>query len=131
MDNLDKIKFKEAGNNWYIKIFLDKNGNEESRTPSFADGKGSGTGLYKEMQVWVKAGNTIEPQFTSEELAAKEAGEIEAAKTTYKGLRKSAYEAAGLTFDVWSELVIEKNTAGQTAFRAARDAIKAEIPKPV
>lgn len=53
------------------------------------------------------------------------------ASIAYKGERSAAYEAAGLTFDAWTELVIEKNTAGQTAFRAARDLIKEEIPKPV
>ena len=77
MDNLDKIKFKEAGNGWFIKLFLDENGNEVSRTPSFKNGKGSGTGLYKEMQAYVKAGNKIEPQYTSEEQAQKEADDVQ------------------------------------------------------
>lgn len=79
MDNLDKIKFKEAGNNWYIKIFLDKNGNEKSKTPSFANGKGSGSGLFKEMQAWVEAGNVIEPQFTAKELKQKKAADSQSA----------------------------------------------------
>jgi hypothetical protein len=74
MDNLDKIKFKEAGNGWFIKIFLDDKGNETGRTPSFANGKGSGTGLFKEMQAWLGVeGNEIEPQFTAEESVQKEA----------------------------------------------------------
>jgi len=78
------LKYKEAGNGWFIKIFLDENGIEVSRTASFADGKGSGTGLFKEMQAWIKAGNTIEPQFTAEELKAKEAEETEQALKTTK-----------------------------------------------
>ncbi len=77
MDNQDKIKYKEAGNGWFIKIFLDNGGNEHSRTGSFKDGKGSGTGLYKEMQAWIAAGNEIEPRYTAEELVEKEAKELE------------------------------------------------------
>ncbi len=71
MDNLDKIKFKEAeAPGWYYKI--DQIAGSKI---SFADGKGSGTGLYKEMQAWIAAGNEIEPQYTAEELTEKEAKE--------------------------------------------------------
>lgn len=86
MDNLDKIKFKEAGNNWFVKIFLDENGNEESRTPSFTNGKGSGSGLYKEMQAYVAAGNKIEPQFTAEELGQKEIDDLQNALDSQKAI---------------------------------------------
>lgn len=75
MDNLDKVKYKEAGNGWFIKIFLDDEGNEQSRTSSFADGKGSGTGLAKEMQAWIEDGGVVEPQYTAEEQAAKDQAE--------------------------------------------------------
>ena len=68
MDNQDKIKFKEAeAPEWYYKIDI-----ETGQKISFADGKGSGTGLYKEMQAWIDAGNEIELQYTAEELAQKE-----------------------------------------------------------
>ena len=74
---MDKIKFKEAGNNWFIKIFLDEEGNEASKTPSFKDGKGSGTGLYKEMKAWEAAGNIIEKQYTANELVQKESSDLQ------------------------------------------------------
>lgn len=117
------VYYKDAGNGERIK--LDDKGN---KSPSF--NKKNKPGLWAEMQSWIDAGGVVEPQFSAEELAAKEAEEIEAAKVAYKGLRKSAYNEAGLTFDAWNELVIEKNTAGQTAFRAARDVIRAEILPP-
>lgn len=83
---MDNLRYKEAGNDWFIKIFLDESGNETGRTASFADGKGSGTGLFKEMQAWQDLGNQVEPQYTAEELAAKEAEEatnaIAATKST-------------------------------------------------
>jgi len=79
---MTKIKYKETGNNWFIKIFLDENGNEVSRTPSFSE-KNS-PGLVKEMQAWEKTGGIIEPQFTAEELAAKEIEETEQALKTTK-----------------------------------------------
>lgn len=85
MDNLDTIKYKENRNGWFVKIFLDENGNEASRL-EFADGKGSGTGLFKEMQAWEEAGNEIEPQYTTEELTQKETDDfnnaIESQKST-------------------------------------------------
>ena len=83
----------------YTNGFLDENGNEVSRTPSFADGKGSGTGLYAEMQAWIKAENTVEPQFTAEELKQKEIEETEAEKTAYIGLRLSEYPSIGDQLD--------------------------------
>lgn len=80
MDNLNKIKFKETeAPNWYYKIDL-----EDGSQISFANGKGSGSGLYKEMQAWVNAGNTIEPQYTPEELEQKEAAELQTALTNQK-----------------------------------------------
>jgi hypothetical protein len=69
------IKYKEAGNDWFIKIFLDEKGEESSRTPSFC--KKSSPGLYAEMEAWQKAGGVIEPQFTETELEAKAAKEAE------------------------------------------------------
>lgn len=128
-------KFKEAGNGQFVRYSTDENGNKipGTETATFSESnkpKTSGAGLWREKIEWEAKGNVVEPQFTAEQLAAKEAEETEAAKVAYKGLRKSAYDAAGLTFEAWTELVIEKNTAGQTAFRAARDIIRAEIPKP-
>ncbi len=71
MDNLDKIKFKEAeAPGWYYKIDI-----ETGNKISFADGRGSGAGLYKEMENWVDAGGKIDPKYTSEELTEKEARE--------------------------------------------------------
>lgn len=80
------IKYKEAGNDWYIKIFLDDEGNETSRIPSFKDGKGSGIGLFKEMQSWIAAGGVVEPQFTPEEQAEKEANELNQALKSQKSI---------------------------------------------
>ena len=57
-------------------------------------------GLYKEMQEWLKIpGNTIEPQYTAEELAAKEANDAEQALVAYKGLRASEYPTIGDQLD--------------------------------
>lgn len=68
MDNLDKIKFKEAGNGWYFKIDLDSG--DKINFPKKH-------GYYKEMQAWVEAGNEIEPQYTSDELAQKESEDMQ------------------------------------------------------
>ncbi len=68
MDNLDTIKFKESeSEGWYYKIDVGT-----GRKISFANGKGCGTGLYKEMQAWTSAGNEIEPQYTPAESVQKE-----------------------------------------------------------
>lgn len=122
---MTKIKYKEAeAPGWFYSF--DENGNKsQSWHPR------NKPVMEKERLAWLAAGNEMEPRFTLEEQATKEAEEIESAKVAYKGLRKSAYNAAGLTFDYWNELVIEENTAGQTAYRADRDVIRAEIPKPV
>lgn len=80
MDNLDKIKFKEAeSSGWYYKIDLVTN-----QKISFANGKGSGTGLYKEMETWVAAGNVIEPQYTPEEQVQKEIDDLQNALDSQK-----------------------------------------------
>lgn len=76
MDNQNKIKYKKAGSDWFIKIFLDDKEKEISRTPSFANGKGSGTGLYQEMMAWVEVGNKVEPLYTTEEFAEKEINDL-------------------------------------------------------
>ena len=133
MDNQDKIKFKEAGNGWFIKIFLDNEGNEISRTASFKNGKGSGIGLYNEMQAWEAAGNTIEPQFTTEEQAAKEA-EAEAA-VAWIGEREAEYNKEGCTekaliVALW-ERIVEGRPEASNALEIKRQAVKAMIPKPI
>jgi len=65
MDNLDKIKFKEAeSEDWFYKIDL-----ASDSKISFPKKHG----YYQEMLAWVEAGNEIEPQFTTEELEQKEA----------------------------------------------------------
>lgn len=67
------MKFKYAeSKDWFY--FIDDNSNKSA---SFtAKNK---PGLYAEMKAWESAGNEIEPQFTVEELAAKEAEEKTAA----------------------------------------------------
>ena len=92
------MKYKHAeSQGFYYKI--DDLGNKSS---SFNEGKPktSSAGMFKEMQEWLKIkGNSIEPQFTPEELAEKEADNIEAAKTTYIGLRLSEYPSIGDQLD--------------------------------
>lgn len=61
MDNLDKIKFKQSVPGWLIKI--DNSGKTEFK---------EGTRYVNELQAWKDAGNEIEPQFTTEEQAAKD-----------------------------------------------------------
>ena len=75
MDNQDKIKYKEAeAPGWFYKIDI-----VAGSKISFADGKGSGTGLFQEMQAWIAAGNEVEPQYTAEELEQKEADDLDQA----------------------------------------------------
>ena len=129
------IKFKHTGNGQFIRYSTDENGDKipGTETASFSENSKkytSGAGDHAAMLEWLKIpGNEIEPQFTPEEMEANEAEAEELAKVAYVGLRRSAYNEAGLTFDAWNELVIEKNTAGQTAYRAKRDVIRSEIPK--
>ncbi|MCK5615450.1 hypothetical protein KAR91_77015 [Candidatus Pacearchaeota archaeon] len=134
MDNLDKIKYKEAGNSWFIKIFLNDKGNEVSRTPSFADGKGAGTGLFKEMKAWVEAGNKIESQFTAEELAEKEKAESDTAAISWIGERETEYIKEGCTekeliVALW-EKVVENRPESADALEVKRQAVKERIIKP-
>lgn len=60
------IKFKEAGNGWYYKIFLDEKGNELSRTPSW--NKKNKPGYFQEMQDLIAEGNEVEPLETTQEI---------------------------------------------------------------
>jgi hypothetical protein len=82
------MNFKHAeAPGWYYQI--DQTG---KKSQSFtAKNK---PGLYQEMQAWVAAGNEIEPLYTAEELAAKEAAEavqaLEAQKQNIIALVKSA-----------------------------------------
>ena len=74
------IKYKKAeAKNWFYKIDI-----ASGSKISFADGKGSGTGLYAEMLAWVAAGNEIEPQYTVEELAEKEVNDFGTALESQK-----------------------------------------------
>jgi len=96
------IKFKDTGDGYFTKIFLDEDGGELSRTGSFSGTckpKTMGAGLSLEMQDWIGAGNTVEPQYTVEESVEKEAIETEGAKTTYIGLRVSEYPPIGEQLD--------------------------------
>ncbi len=71
------IKYKEAGNGQHIKISLDENGNELSRSASFSENnkpKTMGAGFYKEM---IDSGLEIEPQYIAEELKQKEADDLD------------------------------------------------------
>lgn len=72
---MDNVKFKEAGNGWYVKIFLDETGKESSRTPSW--NKKVKPGYYEEMKAWEKRGNVVEPQYTIEEWSKKKNKEKE------------------------------------------------------
>lgn len=68
------IKFKEVGPDAFVKIYLNEDGSESSKSGSFSSKpkeKTSGYGLNKEMIAWVAAGNTIEKQYTPGELAQK------------------------------------------------------------
>ncbi len=79
MNNLDKIKFKEAGNGEFIKISLGENGQELSRSASFGPKSKPltmGAGFYKEM---IDSGLEIEPQYTAEELEQKEVDDLDQA----------------------------------------------------
>ena len=74
------IKYKKAeGKDWYNKIDLNTN-----KKVSFCKDKGSGVGLFNEMQEWVGNGNEIDPLYTSTELAEKEAAEFQDAIRTQK-----------------------------------------------
>lgn len=134
MDNQNKIKYKEAGNGWFIKIFLDDEGNEQGRTASFADGKGSGTGLTKEMQDWIDAGNEVEPQYTAEEQAAKDQADADAAAIVWIGNREAEYNKEGCTIKalivaLW-ERIIEGRPEASDALEIKRQAVKIKYPKP-
>lgn len=52
-----------------------------------------------DLKKYLDAGNEIEPQFTVEELAAKETEAIEAEKIAYIGLRLSKYPPIGDQLD--------------------------------
>lgn len=79
-------KYKEAGNDHFIKIFLDEQGNELTRTASFKNGRGSGTGLHAEMIAWQENGGVIEPLETAEEITEREAEEAAGAIQSTKNL---------------------------------------------
>lgn len=66
------VKYKEAGSGQYIKISLDENGDELSKSASFSENnkpKTMGAGFYQEM---LDSGLEIEPQYTAEEMVEKE-----------------------------------------------------------
>lgn len=76
---MENTKFKKAGLDCFIKIYLNEDGSENSRTGSFSSNskpKTSGYGMNKEMIAWKAAGNTIEDQYTPEELAQKESDDL-------------------------------------------------------
>ena len=132
------IKFKEAGNGYFIRISIDEEGKETSRTPSFNHGKPgtSAFGYFKEMQEWEAAGNKIEPQFTAEEFAERESEEAEKAKTAYIGLRKSEYPDPMEYNDSLVKQMSEDETVRSEGL-AQRDkyfydcqAVKDKYPKP-
>ncbi len=86
-------KYKEAGNGHYIKITLDENGNELSRSASFGENDKPltmGAGFYQEM---IDSGLEIEPQYTVEEQAQKDiddsAQAIENQKSQSRGFLKA------------------------------------------
>lgn len=79
---MSDVKYKKSGNSEFIKVTIDENG-KENRSATFGPNnkpKTMGAGFYKEMQEWLKIqGNTIEPQYTSEELTQKEDDELQSA----------------------------------------------------
>lgn len=88
------MKFKHAeSEGWFY--FIDDNGN---KSQSFT--AKNRPGLYQEMQEWVAEGNEIEPQFTAEELAEKEAQEqANALKSQKKICKKYLNETEYLISD--------------------------------
>lgn len=75
------IKFKLAGSGLFIRYSTDENGNKLPKTVTGSFGpnnkpKTSGAGMYQEYLKWIEDGNTVEPQYTVEELAVKEAKEV-------------------------------------------------------
>jgi len=48
----------------------------------------------------------------------------------YKGRRRKDYHDEGLTFDSFVEMIIENDVPGMAQFRAKRDVIKGNHPKP-
>ncbi len=73
------IKYKEAGNGEFIKIGLDENGQELSRSASFGPKnkpKTMGAGFYQKM---LDSSLEIETQYTAEELEQKEADDLDQA----------------------------------------------------
>jgi len=80
MDNLNTIKFKKSESlGWFYKIDT-----ATDQKISFTNGRGSGTGLYKEMQAWVRSGNTIEPQYTTKEQDQKDIDDLKNALENQK-----------------------------------------------
>ena len=74
------IKFKEAGNGHFIRISLDEEGNELSRTATFSEAskpKTMGAGFFAEKNKWVEDGGVVEAQYTAEEQTAKDQAEAE------------------------------------------------------
>lgn len=65
------MKYKlTASEGWVIKIEDDG-----SKSASFTNRGEIGKKMWAEYQEWLSQGNTTEPEFTPEELVAKEAGE--------------------------------------------------------
>ena len=106
MDNLESIKYKDAGNGWYWKIDV-----HTGDKISFKNGKGSGSGLFKEMQSWIDSGNEIEPQFTKEELKTIEEEKAAYELVKYKDQRRAEYPEIGeqLDYIYWNGLEAWKN----------------------
>ncbi len=138
MNSLDKIKFREAGNGQFIKIFLDDIGNELSRTATFSETnkpKTMGAGLWNEMQEWLKiSGNEIEPQFTTEEQVVKDNEAAAEAAVAWIGEREAEYIKEGCTpkaliIALW-ERVVEGRPETSDALEIKRQAVKIRIPKP-
>lgn len=123
MDNLDKIKFKQSVPGWLIKI--DDSGKTEFK---------EGTRYVNELQAWKDAENEIEPQFTTEEQAAKDQKEAAAAAISWIGERESEYIKEGCTekaliVALW-EKVVENRPEAADALEVKRQAVKGRILKP-
>jgi len=56
--------------------------------------------------------------------------QAEESAAEYKKLRKKDYEAAGLHFDKFVEMLIEDDVQGIAEYRSSRAAIKLKYPKP-
>ena len=127
------IKFKEAGNGNFIRISLDEDGEELSRTATFSEKskpKTMGAGFFTEKLAWEEAGNVVEPQYTVEEQAAKDQSEADAEAVAWIGKRESEYPSIkDMTVALW-ERIVEDRPEASDAIEVERQRVKEKYPDP-